>query len=149
MPWVATSDDVEWKRKGEVKVAVTDDDPVNARILKLATDLGNTVLAKKAANDLQTLVSLFFSDHVSHTNTKATVSSPKRCLGLTGHHSFTRSCRFSRHITSVSPPADSFWTFLISGCWSKLCLKRKTMRRTGKVVNPNLIRNRIKWVQTA
>lgn len=41
------------KRKAEVKVAVTDDDPINARILKLATDLGNTVLAKKAANDLQ------------------------------------------------------------------------------------------------
>ena len=53
-PWVATSDDNDWKRKGEVKVAITDSDPVNARILKLATDLGNTVLAKKAANDLQT-----------------------------------------------------------------------------------------------
>ncbi|CAO2647785.1 Nn.00g087070.m01.CDS01 [Neocucurbitaria sp. VM-36] len=56
-PWVAKSDDVDWKRKGEVKVAITDSDPVNARILKLATDLGNTVLAKKAANDLQTIKS--------------------------------------------------------------------------------------------
>ena len=55
-PWVAKTEDTDWKRNAEVKVAVTDSDPVNARILKLATDLGNTVLAKKAANDLQTLV---------------------------------------------------------------------------------------------
>jgi hypothetical protein len=41
------------KRTADVKVGVSDKDPVNARILKLATDLGNTVLAKKAANDLQ------------------------------------------------------------------------------------------------
>lgn len=33
-------------------IAITDNDPLNARILKLTTDLGNTVLAKKAANDL-------------------------------------------------------------------------------------------------
>ncbi|KAH7077939.1 Rapamycin-insensitive companion of mTOR, N-term-domain-containing protein [Paraphoma chrysanthemicola] len=54
-PWIAKSDDISWKRKAEAKVAVTDNDPVNARILKLATDLGNTVLAKKAANDLQAI----------------------------------------------------------------------------------------------
>jgi len=53
-PWLTKPTDLDWSRKGEVKVAVTDSDPVNARILKLATDLGNTVLAKKAANDLQT-----------------------------------------------------------------------------------------------
>jgi rapamycin-insensitive companion of mTOR len=53
-PWTAKSEDISWTRKTEVTVAVTDTDPVNARILKLATDLGNTVLAKKAANDLQT-----------------------------------------------------------------------------------------------
>lgn len=55
-PWTAKPDDIAWKRKSSVKVAITDHDPVNARILKLATDLGNTVLAKKAANDLQTSV---------------------------------------------------------------------------------------------
>lgn len=44
---------MRWKARDEVKIAVTDRDPLNARILKLATDLGNTVLAKKAANDLQ------------------------------------------------------------------------------------------------
>lgn len=49
-------DDISWKRRADIKVAVTDSDPVNARILKLATDLGNTVLAKKAANDLQASV---------------------------------------------------------------------------------------------
>ncbi|OAL49356.1 hypothetical protein IQ07DRAFT_51916 [Pyrenochaeta sp. DS3sAY3a] len=54
-PWTAKADDTAWKRKSSVKVAITDHDPVNARILKLATDLGNTVLAKKAANDLQTI----------------------------------------------------------------------------------------------
>lgn len=53
-PWIMQQSDVTWDRKREVKVAITDSDPVNARILKLATDLGNTVLAKKAANDLQT-----------------------------------------------------------------------------------------------
>ncbi|KAF2033583.1 hypothetical protein EK21DRAFT_58282 [Setomelanomma holmii] len=52
-PWTAKAVDMSWKRKADAKVAVTDSDPVNARILKLATDLGNTVLAKKAANDLQ------------------------------------------------------------------------------------------------
>jgi rapamycin-insensitive companion of mTOR len=59
-PWTAKSEDVIWNRKTEVKVAVTDNDPMNARILKLATDLGNTVLAKKAANDLQTSVPFRF-----------------------------------------------------------------------------------------
>ncbi|KAF2205609.1 hypothetical protein GQ43DRAFT_477202 [Delitschia confertaspora ATCC 74209] len=54
-PWAAKARDPMWQHRGEVKIAVTDQDPVNARILKLATDLGNTVLAKKAANDLQTL----------------------------------------------------------------------------------------------
>jgi rapamycin-insensitive companion of mTOR len=52
-PWTAKPDDMSWKRKNEVTVAVTDADATNARILKLATDLGNTVLAKRAANDLQ------------------------------------------------------------------------------------------------
>lgn len=52
-PWAVVSNDMSWNSKGAVKVAITDSDPVNARILKLATDLGNTVLAKKAANDLQ------------------------------------------------------------------------------------------------
>lgn len=56
MPWKARSDEMRWNRKAEMKVAVTDNDPLNARILKLATDLGNTVLAKKAANDLQAFV---------------------------------------------------------------------------------------------
>ncbi|KAF2000069.1 hypothetical protein P154DRAFT_208064 [Amniculicola lignicola CBS 123094] len=54
-PWAAKSDDIRWKRTADIKNAVTDSDPVNARILKLATDLGNTVLAKKAANDLQSI----------------------------------------------------------------------------------------------
>ncbi|KAI1907621.1 hypothetical protein LOZ61_006039 [Ophidiomyces ophidiicola] len=35
------------------KTAVTDPDPVNQRILKLLVDMGNTVLSKKAAADLQ------------------------------------------------------------------------------------------------
>jgi hypothetical protein len=52
-PWRAKADNISWKRKADVRVAVTDSDALNARILKLATDLGNTVLAKKAANDLQ------------------------------------------------------------------------------------------------
>lgn len=55
-PWAATSEDISWKRKTDVTVAITDSDPINARILKLATDLGNTVLAKRAANDLQASV---------------------------------------------------------------------------------------------
>ncbi|KAF2191339.1 hypothetical protein K469DRAFT_622909 [Zopfia rhizophila CBS 207.26] len=54
-PWAVKSNDMAWKRKADVKIAITDSDPVNARILKLATDLGNTVLAKKAANDLQAI----------------------------------------------------------------------------------------------
>ncbi|KZM28429.1 TOR signaling [Ascochyta rabiei] len=54
-PWAARSEDISWKRKTEVTVAITDSDPINARILKLATDLGNTVLAKRAANDLQAI----------------------------------------------------------------------------------------------
>ncbi|KAH8732307.1 Rapamycin-insensitive companion of mTOR, N-term-domain-containing protein [Phaeosphaeriaceae sp. PMI808] len=54
-PWVPKSEDISWKRKVDVQVAITDSDPTSARILKLATDLGNTVLAKKAANDLQSI----------------------------------------------------------------------------------------------
>ncbi|PVI06220.1 hypothetical protein DM02DRAFT_38739 [Periconia macrospinosa] len=52
-PWKAKPVNVNLRGKPEVKIAVTDSDPMNARILKLVTDLGNTVLAKKAANDLQ------------------------------------------------------------------------------------------------
>jgi len=55
-PWKAQPEDIRRKRKAEAKIAVSDGDAVNARILKLATDLGNTVLAKKAANDLQAYV---------------------------------------------------------------------------------------------
>ncbi|KAF2712471.1 cytosolic regulator pianissimo [Pleomassaria siparia CBS 279.74] len=54
-PWVSESEDMSEKRIGDVKVGISDDDLVNARILKLATDLGNTVLAKKAASDLQSI----------------------------------------------------------------------------------------------
>ncbi|KAF2865868.1 Rapamycin-insensitive companion of mTOR, N-term-domain-containing protein [Massariosphaeria phaeospora] len=54
-PWAAKSEPMSWNRKAGVKVAITDPDPINARILKLTTDLGNTVLAKKAANDLQAI----------------------------------------------------------------------------------------------
>lgn len=43
-PWAATASELSWNPQGEIKVAITDSDPVNARILKLATDLGNTVL---------------------------------------------------------------------------------------------------------
>ena len=34
------------------KAAALDDDPINARILSLVVDLGNTVLTKRAATDL-------------------------------------------------------------------------------------------------
>ncbi|EON65297.1 hypothetical protein W97_04535 [Coniosporium apollinis CBS 100218] len=37
------------------KPKITDRDPLNARILKLVTDLGNTVLAKRAVADLQNI----------------------------------------------------------------------------------------------
>lgn len=38
--------------KPEAAKSIPDDDPINARILSLVTDLGNTVLTKKAAGDL-------------------------------------------------------------------------------------------------
>ncbi|KAF2144905.1 uncharacterized protein K452DRAFT_349286 [Aplosporella prunicola CBS 121167] len=49
-PWPGThiKDLIRHNKKGKI----TDSDPVNAKILKLVTDLGNTVLAKRAANDL-------------------------------------------------------------------------------------------------
>ena len=34
------------------KAAAVDPDPINAKILRLVIDLGNTVLSKKAASDL-------------------------------------------------------------------------------------------------
>jgi len=37
------------------KAAVTDDDPINSRILKLIVDLGNTVLYKKARAELHVI----------------------------------------------------------------------------------------------
>ncbi|KAF2473241.1 uncharacterized protein BDR25DRAFT_282590 [Lindgomyces ingoldianus] len=54
-PWVVKSGDMSRRRKNDVTISITDHNPMNARILKLATDLGNTVLAKKAANDLQAI----------------------------------------------------------------------------------------------
>lgn len=91
-PWIAKSEDISWSRKTEVKVAITDDDPVNARILKLATDLGNTVLAKKAANDLQALVSCPM--HKDLTLMMTTVSRRRKHQDSAGLPFSTRSCRF-------------------------------------------------------
>ena len=52
-PWkYATSAPSEQPPEVAVTSATSDDDPVNARILSLVVDLGNTVLTKKAAGDL-------------------------------------------------------------------------------------------------
>ncbi|KAF2645104.1 hypothetical protein P280DRAFT_466340 [Massarina eburnea CBS 473.64] len=87
-PWKAKSDGISWERKGDVKIAVTDNDGVNARILKLATDLGNTVLAKKAANDLQAIKAKkapgFFKPAMFH----------KVMQILEAHHFRLPACRF-------------------------------------------------------
>lgn len=40
------------KPRGEPTKSISDDDALDARILRLVTDLGNTVLTKKAAGDL-------------------------------------------------------------------------------------------------
>ncbi|KAB2580310.1 HR1 repeat rho-binding protein [Lasiodiplodia theobromae] len=57
-PWKASHVAVETlKTPKDAKNGITDNDPVNARILKLVTDLGNTVLAKRAANDLHNIKS--------------------------------------------------------------------------------------------
>ncbi|EOD47995.1 putative cytosolic regulator pianissimo protein [Neofusicoccum parvum UCRNP2] len=57
-PWGASPAVIETNRKppAEATSKITDNDPLNARILKLVTDLGNTVLAKRAANDLHRYV---------------------------------------------------------------------------------------------
>lgn len=55
-PWTASSATMEGLRApAGAKNKITDSDPINARILKLVTDLGNTVLAKRAANDLHSI----------------------------------------------------------------------------------------------
>lgn len=52
-PWATLANTVDPPAvHDKVKLASTDYDALNARILKLVTDLGNTVLAKRAANDL-------------------------------------------------------------------------------------------------
>ncbi|KAL1631144.1 hypothetical protein SLS56_004533 [Neofusicoccum ribis] len=58
-PWGASPAVLETNRKppAEATSKITDNDPLNARILKLVTDLGNTVLAKRAANDLHSIKS--------------------------------------------------------------------------------------------
>jgi hypothetical protein len=92
---------MSWKRKADVKVAVSDGDAVNARILKLATDLGNTVLAKKAANDLQAYVVYSAVCWLWHAD-RMTGSRQNGRLASRSLPCFTRLCRFSKHITSVS-----------------------------------------------
>ena len=54
-PWKASQlrRQVTAIKKPELKALENANDPLEARILKLVTDLGNTVLAKKAASDLQ------------------------------------------------------------------------------------------------
>jgi rapamycin-insensitive companion of mTOR len=98
---------MRWRRNTEVKLAVTDDDPLNARILKLATDLGNTVLAKKAANDLQALVPPPFNERGSRADTRCNSIKAKKASGFTkpaifhkvmqileAHHFRLPACRF-------------------------------------------------------
>ena len=63
-PWGTASDNIRFRRKLEIRASITDSDPQNARILKLVTDLGNTVLAKKAASDLHRYVQLLFVLHI-------------------------------------------------------------------------------------
>jgi hypothetical protein len=118
-PWVAQLDDVTWDRTREVKVAVSDSDPVNARILKLATDLGNTVLAKKAANDLQASVISFY-DIEPRADIQTTVSRPGKYQALADQRSFTKSCKFWKLIILDFQHADSFWTSSTSGSLSRL-----------------------------
>lgn len=104
-PWAATSEDISWKRKTEVTVAITDSDPTNARILKLATDLGNTVLAKRAANDLQAYVQ-YTSESIAWPNNYDSIKA-KKAPGfskpsifrktmqiLEAHHFRLPACRF-------------------------------------------------------
>ncbi|KAK7524655.1 Rapamycin-insensitive companion of mTOR, N-term-domain-containing protein [Phyllosticta citriasiana] len=54
-PWVAIHVTHTPHKPGTAQPHITDPDPLNARILKLVTDLGNTVLAKRAANDLHSI----------------------------------------------------------------------------------------------
>ncbi|KAK8220800.1 Rapamycin-insensitive companion of mTOR, N-term-domain-containing protein [Phyllosticta capitalensis] len=54
-PWVAVHVTHTPHKPGTAQPHITDPDPLNARILKLVTDLGNTVLAKRAANDLHSI----------------------------------------------------------------------------------------------
>lgn len=105
-PWTAKPENMSWKPKAVVKIAVTDNDPLNARILKLATDLGNTVLAKKAANDLQASV-LPSINNARRTLTKCNSIKTKKAPGfakpaifhkvmqiLEAHHFRLPACRF-------------------------------------------------------
>src|SRR3954465_14245757 len=121
-PWRAKPENMSWKPKAVVKIAVTDNDPLNARILKLATDLGNTVLAKKAANDLQALVLPSINKRASHTDKNATVSNIKRHLGLTTRPFSTKSCRYWKHITFAFLPVGLFLTFSINVCCGRSSL---------------------------
>lgn len=41
-----------WRPERGANPSIYDDDPLNARILSLVADLGNTVLTKRAAADL-------------------------------------------------------------------------------------------------
>lgn len=59
----------------ESKRLSLDDNPLNARILRIIVDLGNTVLTKRAAGDLYTLVTPGFPLVRAH---EFAVSSPKR-----------------------------------------------------------------------
>ncbi|KAI9828974.1 MAG: hypothetical protein M1819_006473 [Sarea resinae] len=55
-PWYNTPNDaVNELAFNRLKAAVTDEDPMNARILGLVVDLGNTVLSKRAATDLHNI----------------------------------------------------------------------------------------------
>lgn len=54
MDLAVDSNPARWQRTPQMRTtnALPDDDPVNARILSLVADLGNTVLTKRAAGDL-------------------------------------------------------------------------------------------------
>ena len=124
-PWRAKADNISWKRKADVKVAVTDSDAVNARILKLATDLGNTVLAKKAASDLQTCVHYWIREAGWYADNIAG-SKRRRRRAFPSQPYSTRSCKCWRHTTSGCRPVGLYWTSLTSLCSSRLCSKKRT-----------------------
>jgi rapamycin-insensitive companion of mTOR len=129
-------------KRPELKAIEGTNDPIEARILKSVTDLGNTVLAKKAAGDLHryvflTFLSLAWGEEGSKKKSKLTkficAASKRRTRSVSSARASSSASSASSSCTiSACRSADSSSISSIRRSCGGSCLRKKSRKLTMK-----------------